>query len=199
MPEFLTRKLGPLPTWGWAAVAVGGFVVYRFIKNRQSATTSATPTSAQYAATVPSNFAEPTATVSTPGGFSYSGPLSGLTSGPIGALLSSIPTGAVSSTNGSTSGPTNPPSVASTASSLPPINAANYPKQVLFGQYAPGDYTQIGTVNQGVFSGTNVGGGVPVYAGAFGGFQQGFNEATLPSGTGLYIPTSLTQYEGSHT
>ena len=28
-----------------------------------------------------------------------------------------------------------------------------------------------------------------------GGFAQGFNEATLPSGTGLYIPTQFTPYE----
>jgi len=36
---------------------------------------------------------------------------------------------------------------------------------------------------------------VPVYANVFGGFAQGFNEATLPSGTGLYIPTQFTPYE----
>lgn len=31
------RKLGPLPIWAWAAVAVGGFLVYRYVQNRQAA------------------------------------------------------------------------------------------------------------------------------------------------------------------
>lgn len=33
----LTKKAGPLPVWGWFAFAGGGFLVYRFIKARQSA------------------------------------------------------------------------------------------------------------------------------------------------------------------
>jgi hypothetical protein len=192
VPDFLTRKLGPLPTWGWAAIAVGGFVVYRYLKNRQAASTSATPTSAQYSSTVPTNWSEPTATLSTPSGFSYSGPLSG--------LQTLIPTGALSSTNGSTSGDTNPPGTAATpppntSPGLPAVNAANYPQQVRYGQYGPSDYTRIGTVSGGQYTGQQVSGGVPVYAGLFGGFQQGFNMATLPSGTDLYIPSQFTAYE----
>lgn len=31
------RKLGPLPIWAWAALGVGGFLVYRFVQNRQAA------------------------------------------------------------------------------------------------------------------------------------------------------------------
>src|SRR6516165_6363978 len=189
MPEnVLTRKLGPLATWQWAAVAVGGYVLLRWWRNRQAsaATSSATPTSATYSASVPT---EPTASLTTPSGFSYSGPLSGL-----GA---SLPTGALSSTNGSTSGATNPPTVAAApaTTSLPPVNASSYPSIVPFGTYGPGDYTQIGTVTGGQYSGQQVSGGVPVYANVFGGFAQGFNEATLPSGTGLYIPTQFTPYE----
>lgn len=30
--ETLTRPVGPLPVWGWAAVGVGGFVVYRVVR-----------------------------------------------------------------------------------------------------------------------------------------------------------------------
>ena len=191
MPEWLTRKIGPLPTWGWAAVVVGGVLVWRWYQARQaaSAATSATPTTANVSATVPSDYTEPTASLTTPSGFSYSGPLSGL-----GAL---IPTGALSSTNGSTSGATNPPTVAAApaTTSLPPVNASSYPSIVPFGTYGPGDYTQIGTVTGGQYSGQQVSGGVPVYANVFGGFAQGFNEATLPSGTGLYIPTQFTPYE----
>lgn len=183
----LTRKIGPLPVWGWAGVAVLGILVVRYIQNRNS---SATPSSANYTATVPSTYTEPTATLSTPSGFSYSGPLSGLQ-----ALL---PTGALSSTNGSTSGPTNPPTV---SSGLPPVNAANYPSIVKFGQYSPSDYTQIGSITGpgGQYTGQNVSGGAPVYASGYGGFTQGFNPATLPVGTGIYIPSSLSGYESGST
>lgn len=191
--QALTRKVGPLPMWGWGAVGIGAFVVFRYIRARQAAASSATPTSANYSSTVPSNFQEPTATLSTPSGFSYTGPLSG--------LQSLLPVGALASTNGSTSGATNPPPVAAPAPSLPPINAANYPSIVKYGSYGPGDYTQIGTITGpgGQYTGQNVSGGAPVYANAFGGFTQGFNAATLPVGTGIYIPSSLTAYESGNT
>jgi hypothetical protein len=188
MPDFLTRRLGPLPAWGWATLAAGGFVVYRYIKSRQAAATSATPTSALYSSTVPSDYTEPTAQITTPSGFSYSGPLSGL-----GAL---IPTGALSSTNGSTSGDTNPPPVASpppAAPTLPPVNAQSFPQIVPYGSYSPSDYTQIGTVSGGQYSGQQVSGGVPVYTNIFGGFAQGPFPKT---GTyGIYIPSQFSAYE----
>lgn len=91
--------------------------------------------------------------------------------------------------------PTPSPSPISSQATLPPVNANAYAKTVPYGSYSPGDYTQIGTVNNGLFTGTNVSGGVPVYANVFGGFQQGFQEATLPQGTGIYIPSSLKAYE----
>lgn len=34
--EFLTRKIGPLPTWAWGALAVGTFVAYRLHKRAKA-------------------------------------------------------------------------------------------------------------------------------------------------------------------
>lgn len=186
MPEFLMRRVGPLATWQWAAVGVGAFVAIKWWRNRTaSSSSSATPTSANYTSTVPDQFQEPTASVTTPAGFSYSGPLSG--------LQTLLPTGALSSTNGSTSGPTNPPPVASTPQTLPPVNAANYPQIVPYGSYSPSDYTQIGNVVNGVYQGQNVSGGVPVYTNIFGGFAQG--PFPQQGSYGVYIPSQFTQYE----
>lgn len=192
MPEFLMRRVGPLATWQWAGIGVGAFVFLKWWKARSAAPSSATPTSANYSATVPSDFAEPTATYTSPGGASYSGPLSGLQ-----ALL---PTGALSSTNSSTSGDTNPTQVSTppapiNQTALPPVNASNFPQIVPYGSYSPTDYTQIGTVSGGQYSGLQVSGGVPVYTNIFGGFAQG----PFPKqGTyGVYIPSQFTQYEHS--
>lgn len=74
---------------------------------------------------------------------------------------------------------------------LAAINAQSWPIQVLFGNYAPGDYTQVGVVNNGQYYGNAVQGGAPVYAGLFGGMEQDFNMATLPNGTAIYVPTQL--------
>lgn len=74
---------------------------------------------------------------------------------------------------------------------LPQLNAQSFPLQVLFGQYSPSDYTQVGYVQNGQYYGNGVSGGAPVYAGLFGGFEQDFNMTTLPSGTKIYVPTSL--------
>jgi hypothetical protein len=89
-----------------------------------------------------------------------------------------------------------PPAPQQQTATLPPLDASTFPNTVLFGQYTPGQYTQIGTVNNGVYSGKNVGGGAPVYAGVFGGFVQGFNMSTLPNGTGIFVPTELLPYVG---
>lgn len=77
---------------------------------------------------------------------------------------------------------------------LPQLNAQLFPLKVLFGQYGANDYTKIGTVTNGHYSGYNAVNGAPVYAGLFGGFVQDFNMATLPNGTDLYVPTSLLPY-----
>lgn len=42
LKEALTRKIGPLPTWAWAGIAVGGIFLYKWYKNRQAANTSTT-------------------------------------------------------------------------------------------------------------------------------------------------------------
>jgi hypothetical protein len=90
---------------------------------------------------------------------------------------------------------TTPAAPAAPAAGLPAVNAQSFPLSVLFGQYNPGDYTQIATITNGQYTGVNVSGGVPVYANVYGGFVQDFNSKTLPSGTGLYIPTQFVPYE----
>lgn len=182
MPEWLTRKVGPLPVWGYGLLGVGVFFLY---SRRKSAATASQGATSNVTASVPDI---PTATLTTPSGFSYSGPLSGLSS--------VLPLGALSSTNGSTTGATNPTPVASTPAptpSLPAVNAAAFPQIVKFGQYSPSDYTQIGSVSNGQYTGQQVSGGVPVYTNIFGGFAQG----PFPSsGTyGVYIPSQFTAYE----
>lgn len=101
------------------------------------------------------------------------------------------------------SNPNPPPSGGAVATALAQIDAAAWPKIVKFGQDANAatDFTQIGVVNGGVYSGYNVTHGAPVYAGVLGGYAQGTNFATLPDGTKIYAPTTLIQqgYQGSHT
>jgi hypothetical protein len=63
----LTKKIGPLPGWAWAAIALGG---YYFWKQRQGAAastaTTATPTASL-----------PTSAVTAPSGYGYQGPGTG--------------------------------------------------------------------------------------------------------------------------
>lgn len=42
----LTHKIGPLPTWGWVAIAGGGFLVWRWYSNKNAAASGATTSSA---------------------------------------------------------------------------------------------------------------------------------------------------------
>lgn len=44
--NFLTRKAGPLPVWGWAAIGAGGYLLYRWYSSRSSASTTAATTAA---------------------------------------------------------------------------------------------------------------------------------------------------------
>ena len=78
--------------------------------------------------------------------------------------------------------------------SLPYVNAQGFAKRVLFGQYTSNGFRRIGKYVNGQYQGTKVGGGAPTYAGVYGGFVQDYDPATLPNGTGLYIPTSLMAY-----
>jgi hypothetical protein len=118
-----------------------------------------------------------------------------------------LPTLSVCPSAQQTPTPTNPAPVAAGAgvisSTLAEINASAWPQIVKYGTDANAatDFTQIGEVNGGKYSGYNVIDGAPVYAGVLGGYAQGTDFATLPDGTKIYAPTTLIQqgYEGSHT
>jgi hypothetical protein len=42
LPEVVTRKVGPLPAWGWVAAIVGAYAVYRVFSSGSSQSGSAT-------------------------------------------------------------------------------------------------------------------------------------------------------------
>lgn len=68
--NLLTRKVGPLPGWGWLVVAIVGFYLWKKLQGGSSSSgTSSTGTSSS---------SPPTASVTLPGGYSYSGPASGV-------------------------------------------------------------------------------------------------------------------------
>lgn len=69
--SFLTQKAGPLPVWGWIAVAVVGFIIYKKLQSGSSTgtTTGATAGSA-------ASGTQPTETLTTPYG-TYTGPAQG--------------------------------------------------------------------------------------------------------------------------
>lgn len=103
--NFLTRKVGPLPAWGWVAVGAGVFVIYRLRKNSQAASTAA---SSGLGGVAPSGYttsggygSEPSASLQTPGGFAYSGPVSGLSNPTVSGLFAN-PSPAIAATSGST-------------------------------------------------------------------------------------------------
>lgn len=47
----LTQKMGPLPTYAWIALGVGGYVVFAYLKGRMSTSTATAVTPAQSATT----------------------------------------------------------------------------------------------------------------------------------------------------
>lgn len=96
MPEWLTRKVGPLPMWGYGAIGVAIFFVYRMRKS-QSAASTAPGASANYTA---NTSPWPTESVTTPSGFSYTGPAGG------GEYY--IPQGAMSTTSSTTNSGVSP-------------------------------------------------------------------------------------------
>jgi hypothetical protein len=244
----LTHKLGPLPVWAWAAVLVGVVIVYKVIKSRQSASSTASGTvggannanslfgtegfSVNSAGQVVDNatgdilggsqnisggsagsvssgaqwFTTAQQTLFNLGydssavdqalqDYAAGNPLPQNEYGIIEAairLTGNPPTGIALPELSSTPAPP-----AAAAAGLPPVNAQSFPLTVLFGQYNPGDYTKIGTITNGAYTGENVSGGVPVYANVFGGFVQDFQSKSLPSGTDIYIPTQFVAYEGN--
>lgn len=71
-----------------------------------------------------------------------------------------------------------------------------WPNIIQFGQYTPSEMVQIGTMKSGgQYTGQQVTSGTPVYANVYGGFVKSFNPATLPNGTGIWIPASFAQNE----
>jgi hypothetical protein len=66
---FITKKAGPLPVWGWIAIAAVGIYLYR----KYHGSTSATP--AAQSATGSTATGVPTETLTLPSGESYSGPV----------------------------------------------------------------------------------------------------------------------------
>lgn len=88
MPDFLTRKIGPLPAWAYGLLGAGIFFLYRRQKAAATAAAGGT-TSTNYTATTPN---VPTESVTTPSGFSYTGPA--------GGASYYIPQGAMGATNG---------------------------------------------------------------------------------------------------
>lgn len=64
--SFLTRRIGPLPAWGWIVALAVGYYLYKRFAGGSSPASSSVPAGA-----------EPTASVTLPGGYSYSGPASG--------------------------------------------------------------------------------------------------------------------------
>jgi hypothetical protein len=87
--NFLTQKTGPLPNWAYGAIAGGGLVLYRWWKNRQAGSSSSSsgavgqcPSGYTMDSTgtqcVPLSSPDSTVSASLPGGGTYQGPASGL-------------------------------------------------------------------------------------------------------------------------
>jgi hypothetical protein len=71
----LKKKAGPLPVWGWVAVAGGTFVVYRFLKARSAASAAAGTSAAQGltgGSLIPNDIGLPSGTSNTGGAGTFS-------------------------------------------------------------------------------------------------------------------------------
>jgi hypothetical protein len=88
----LTRKIGPLPGWAWAAVAVGGYYLWKKRQAAAAASSAATPTTST---------ATPTPVAAAPSGYGYQGPGTGG-----GNYGYQVPTGATAATASSYTAPT---------------------------------------------------------------------------------------------
>lgn len=236
----ISKKLGPLPYWGWGAVGVGTYLVYRYLRARSAANAGIAASGTTGGTLIPNDIGLPAATAIGAGTFSsqagweqaaltfltgngqspgdalnginqwlqgncvseaaYNAISQALVSTSVGLPpgYTTLPTLSVCPAPQQTPTPSNPsPAPAAPSLALPLLNAQSFAKQVLFGQYAPGDYTQVGQYVNGVYTGANVGGGAPVYLNAFGGFVQDFNPQTANGG--VYVPTSLLEYVQGHT
>lgn len=220
----LKKKYGPLPVWGWGMAAVGTYVFYRYLKSRSAASASSLASGLTGGTTIPSAGTGPTPTVPggagtfattaaweqalltflTGNGLTPAEAYAAVTAFLAGncvsqAAYNGISAALTSSSVGLPPGFEAPPTLTVCAGStgpksLPHINSNSWPQIFKYGTYGPGEFTRIGTVENGVSDAPNVAGGVPVFAGVFGGFAQGFNTKNLPNGTGIYIPTIFLPY-----
>ncbi len=94
----LTKKIGPLPVWGYIAAIVIGYIIYKKYTAQTSASTS-TSTTAQTAAEYQAMLAAQQETLTTPGG-TYTGPVGGAPS----SITNPSGSGSASSTGSSTGG-----------------------------------------------------------------------------------------------
>ena len=163
--NFLTRKVGPLPAWGWAAAGAGVYLIWRLRKSQAASSTASTSTGA----TAGSGYGDyasgtgETASLTTPSGFQYSGPASYLSNPSLQSLFAN---------------PT--PAVAVTPGAGQSSGVAGFGPASLF----PG-YTELGIETGSgpqAYSGYNVSGGAPVFYAAPG--------QTPTQGTGQAKPGS---------
>lgn len=252
--NFMTHKLGPLPMWSWIVIVVGVVIVYKIMKGKSAASTTASGTvtdgnnanslfgsegfSVNSAGQVVDNA---TGDILGGGTQGASGSSSSTTTNAgwfaavqqalfnLGYDNSTVDSALQDYASGNKLSPTeygiieaginlvgNPPSglalpqlqppaappaaaapaapaAPSVAAPLAEINASAWPTIIKYLQDANAatDFTQIGTVINGTYSGPQVTNGAPVYAGVLGGYAQDFNMATLPNGTAIYVPTTL--------
>lgn len=173
-PNVLTRKLGPLQTWQWAAlIGLGGGVLY-YVRNRATGSSSSTDTSSLDSA----------------------GSIDDGTGD--GGLLGGVP----GVGDEGPAGPAGPPGKQGEPGTAPPVktkpkpggkvgtrlSSKNYPAQI-YGLTSQGkSIVQFATVKNGSISGKNVGkSGAPVYAlinTVYGPvWEQYFDPRKVPNGT----------------
>lgn len=183
--SFFAKKLGPLPVWAWAGIALLGVYLYRKYTSGSTATTATT--------TASTGTAPPTETITTAGG-TYTGPVNaapGSITNPTTA--STTDTGATSPGTGATSpgnGGGTPGQATATTTTVP----TGLPGAVNIGGQS---LIPIGTITGagGQYYGYEVGGGAPVLFGP----SSGASAAQLngpagieaePVGTEVYTPAS---------
>ena len=183
MPEFLTRKVGPLPVWAW--IAIGGAVLYVYRRSQASSSSSSNSSQALAAqlAAAQAGQTVPTESLTTSGG-TYSGPA--------GQAPPSI-------TN---PGPSTPGGGGGTGTPTPGGGSSGpgYGTTSVGGM----SYVNLGTITGagGAYSGYNVGGGAPVYYLTPGSSTPQVDltpqaVAALPGGTQVLTPAGYGGAVGS--
>jgi hypothetical protein len=175
MPEFLTRKLGPLPVWGWLVIA--GVAVY-VIRKRQAASSAAQQSSSQQPASLyPTDVGAPAYYGSGAGGGG------GGATPPAGTYTYQPP-----GTDTTGGGSTKPPPGTITTPTPPTVPPPGVPTT----SPTPGSG---GGVNAGCVGVTDPNlagayqrsGGTLYYQPASGVYAPVTAQSNLPKGTGLYI------------